>query len=143
MKEKLPVILVAVAIVGVLGWLALGSVGDNLVYYWSPDQLQAAGDKAVGANVRLGGLVKPGSVKVEGTTTTFQVVDTSGKITVPVRTDAIPPQMFREGIGVVVEGSLGDDGVFHSERLMVKHDENYTAPKSGADAEAAIKAAKE
>lgn len=143
MKEKLPVILVAVAIVGVLGWLALGSVGDNLVYYWSPDQLQAAGDKAVGANVRLGGLVKPGSVKVVGTTTTFQVVDTSGKITVPVRTDAIPPQMFREGIGVVVEGSLGDDGVFHSERLMVKHDENYTAPKSGADAEAAIKAAKE
>lgn len=143
MKQKLPIILVIVAVVGVLGWLALGSVGDNLVYYWSADQLQAAGQKAVGANVRLGGLVKPGSVKTEGTVTTFLVVDATGAVTVPVRTEAIPPQMFREGIGVVVEGSLGDDGVFHSERLMVKHDENYKAPTSGADAEAAIKAVKE
>ena len=143
MKDKLPAILVGLAVVGVLGWLALGSVGDNLVYYWSPDQLEAAGTKAVGANVRLGGLVKPGSIKVDGTVTTFEVLDGSGTIAVPVRTEAIPPQMFREGIGVVVEGTLGDDGVFKSERLMVKHDENYKAPTSGADAEAAIKAAKE
>lgn len=126
MKKKLPAILVVLAVVGVLGWLAMGSVGDNLVYYWTPTELHAAGAKANEATVRLGGLVKPGSVVSEGAATLFLVTD--GKEEVKVRTEAIPPQMFRECIGVVVEGNLGSDDVFVSKRLMVKHDENYKAP---------------
>ncbi|GDX81112.1 cytochrome c-type biogenesis protein CcmE [Deltaproteobacteria bacterium] len=143
MKKKLPAILVVVAVVLVLGFLGLGSVGDNLVYYWSPAELQAAGPKALGADVRLGGLVEAGSVRSEGMSTVFRVQDAEKKASVLVRTEAIPPQMFREGIGVVVEGSLGADGVFASKRLLVKHDEIYTPPKAGEDVTKMIKAAKE
>ena len=126
MKKQLPAVLVVLTVVGVLGWLAMGSVGDNLVYYWTPTELHAAGQKGAEASVRLGGLVKPGSIEHQGTVTLFLVTD--GKDEVKVRTEAIPPAMFRECIGVVVEGSLGADGVFGSKRLMVKHDANYKPP---------------
>jgi cytochrome c-type biogenesis protein CcmE len=126
---KLPAILVGASVVGVLGFLAFGSMGDNLVYYRSPTELRASAAGETGATVRLGGLVKAGSVRVEGTNTVFSVED--GGATVEVRTASIPPQMFREGIGVVVEGHLGPDGVFESKRLLVKHDENYKAPTDG------------
>lgn len=128
-SAKLPAILVGASVVGVLGFLAFGSMGDNLVYYWSPSELRASAGGGSGGTVRLGGLVKAGSVRVEGTSTVFTVEDHGA--TVEVRTAAIPPQMFREGIGVVVEGSLGPDGVFESKRLLVKHDENYKAPSDG------------
>jgi cytochrome c-type biogenesis protein CcmE len=129
-KNKLAAGLVILAILGVLGYLAFGSVSENLVYYWTPTELAAAGDKARAATVRLGGMVETGSIASTGTTTTFRVTD--GEAQVTVRTEQIPPQMFREGIGVVVEGSMGPEGVFVSKRLMVKHDENYRAPTDPA-----------
>ena len=141
MKSRLPAVLAGVAVVGVLGFLAFGSIGNNLVYYWSPTELVAAGAKAQGATVRLGGMVEKGSVHPEGTATLFRVKDDVQ--TVQVRSEAIPPAMFREGIGVVVEGSVGPDGVFLSKKLMVKHDENYVAPTDGKATEAMIKGAKE
>lgn len=129
MKNKLAAGLVILAVLGVLGYLAFGSIGQNLVYYWTPAELVAAGAKADNAIVRLGGMVEAGTIVQEGGGTRFSVTD--GKASVPVRTEAIPPQMFREGIGVVVEGTMGGDGVFVSKRLMVKHDENYRAPTDG------------
>ena len=141
MKSRLPVVLIGVAVVGVLGFLAFGSIGNNLVYYWSPTDLVSAGAKAQGATVRLGGLVEAGSVHAEGTATLFRVKDSAQ--TVQVRSEAIPPAMFREGIGVVVEGSVGPDAVFISRKLMVKHDENYVAPTDGKASEAMIRGAQE
>ena len=112
-----------------LTWLALGGVGENLVYYWSPTELVAAGDKAKGATIRLGGLVEAGSLQPDGTTLHFKVTD--GKTEVPVTTSAVPPQMFREGIGVVVEGTVDQAGNFQSRRMMIKHDNEYRAPENG------------
>ena len=143
MKKSLPAVLAILAVLGALGWLAMGSVGDNLVYYWSPAELKAAGPKALGADVRLGGLVEPGSVRSEGAGTLFSVVDAERTASVPVRTQESPPQMFREGIGVVVEGVLGPDGVFDSKRLLVKHDEVYTPPKPGDDPQQVYQTVKE
>ncbi len=122
---------VGVVITAALAFLAWGGVGQNLVYYWSPTEMQAAGTKAVGATIRLGGLVAPGTISrsPDGKTLTFLVTD--GTNTVNVATTAIPPQMFREGIGVVVEGTANPDGSFASKRLMVKHDEQYQAPTAG------------
>jgi len=115
----------------VLSILAFSSIGQSLVYYWSPTELLAAGDKAVGASIRLGGLVAPGSVVrgADGLTLDFAVTD--GQNTVSVRAQAVPPAMFREGIGVVVEGTLDADGQFETQRLMVKHDNEYQAPAEG------------
>jgi cytochrome c-type biogenesis protein CcmE len=115
--------------------IAIGGIGENLVYYWGPSELRQAGRKAVGATIRLGGLVREGSIRGgSGSQLEFEVTD--GKEVVPVRATSIPPQMFREGIGVVVEGTMSRDGVFVSDRLMVSHGNEYRAPKAGEKVDA-------
>lgn len=114
------------------GLITIGGIGQNLVYYWGPTELHAAGDKAVGATIRLGGQVAPGSVHYqEGSTLEFDVSD--GRSTVKVRSTGVPPQMFREGIGVVVEGTMTAAGRFECERLMVSHGNEYRAPGAGEE----------
>lgn len=132
-RRRLFILAAVLVAVATLGYLASGGIGENLVYYWSPSELQAAGDEAVGASIRLGGLVAPGSVEraEDGLTLQFSVSD--GESEVPVYASAVPPAMFREGIGVVVEGTMRDDGIFETRRLMVKHDNEYQAPDEGQD----------
>jgi cytochrome c-type biogenesis protein CcmE len=109
--------------------IAYGGIGENLVYYWGPSELRAAGSKAVGATIRLGGQVAEGSVRHgDGASSLeFDVVDLQGT-RVHVRSRGVPPQMFREGIGVVVEGTMTRAGHFECHRLMVSHDNEYRAP---------------
>jgi len=110
--------------------IALGGLGRNIVYYWGPSELRAAGNKAVGASIRLGGQVAKGSVSApDATTVEFDVTD--GKERVRVRAHGMPPQMFREGIGVVVEGTYTSAGYFEGTRLMVSHGNEYRAPGEG------------
>ncbi len=123
--------------IGALAFIAFGNIGENLVYYWTPGELLAAGPKAYGPTIRLGGLVARGSLAPGQTKppVTFKVADSpvDGAATVTVTTDEIPPQMFREGIGVVVEGTYDKSGIFKGSRLMVKHDNQYRVPDGGAD----------
>ena len=110
--------------------ITTSGIGNNLVYYWGPAELHAAGQKAVGASIRLGGQVAKDSVVYnQGSQLEFDVVD--GKASVHVKSAGVPPQMFREGIGVVVEGTMTRSGDFHCNRLMVKHDNQYQSPKDG------------
>lgn len=118
---------------GALAFIAFGNIGQNLVYYWDPTQLRQHADQAVGATVRLGGLVKPGSLNWNKKDAVIDFVVTDGKNEVPVHATGAPPQMFREGIGVVVEGTMTSAGVFESNRLMVKHSNEYRVPKPGED----------
>ena len=108
--------------------IALGGIGENLVYYWGPKELRAAGDKAIGATIRLGGQVAIGSVKPgDGVSNLeFDVTDGTGIVHVVAR--GVPPQLFRDRIGVVVEGTMARDGAFEGRRLMVSHDNRYRAP---------------
>jgi cytochrome c-type biogenesis protein CcmE len=123
-------ILVLVAVVlAVVAYLAFSSVGNALVYYLTPSELLDRGDAAVGETVRLGGLVKEGSVEGPATDLTFVVTDGEAQIT--VHSTVAPTRSFREGTGAVVEGSLGADGVFEATQVIVKHDENYQAPEPG------------
>jgi len=121
--------------------IAGSGIGKNLVYYWDPTQLRAAGQKAEGATIRLGGLVREGSVvhAAKGTDLEFDVTD--GKNSVHVKSSGVPPQMFREGIGVVVEGTMSPAGTFECNRLMVSHNNEYRAPGQGEsyDSEQLIK----
>jgi len=118
---------------GALAYLALSNVGENLVYYWSPSELKAEGERGVGAMVRLGGMVERGSIERGGDGLTLRFAVTDGRESVPVYAKAVPPAMFREGIGVVLEGRMGEDGTFASNRLMVKHDNQYKAPIEGGE----------
>src|SRR5438874_2065453 len=111
--------------------IAWGGIDKNLVYYWTPTDLHAAGDKAYGATIRLGGMVAPGSVKRNAgiTALEFDVKDAAGMV--HVKSTGVPPQMFRENIGVVVEGTMDRGGYFKCNRLMVSHNNEYKAPKAG------------
>ena len=118
-----------------LGFIAFGNIGENLVYYWDVGQLREAGDKAVGATIRLGGVVKEGTVDWRPDENHLEFVVTDGSQEVEVACSGAPPQMFREGIGVVVEGTMTPAGTFTSDRLMVKHSNEYKAPEEGMTAE--------
>lgn len=120
---------------GALGFLAYGGIGDNLVYYWEPTQVHEAGDDAVGAQIRLGGMVKAGTLQWDEAKQEVRLTVTDGKYDVPVQASGAPPQMLREGIGVVVEGTMTKAGVFETDKLMVKHSNEYRAPKDGVATE--------
>jgi cytochrome c-type biogenesis protein CcmE len=126
-------VLVAVAIVAAaLAWLAFSGIGSALVYYKTPTELQALGEKGIGASLRLGGVVEPGTLSCADGAVTFTLSD--GHAQVPVRSAAGAPALLcpREGIGVVVEGKLSTIGVFEPSQVIIKHDENYVAPSGGA-----------
>ena len=120
-----------------LAFVAFGNIGENLVYYWSPAEMLAQGEKAYGPTIRLGGVVKPGSIQwnAEHTSLHFHVATDHkpDSVSVMVRSTEVPPQMFREGIGVVVEGTFDKSQVFASNRLMVNHSNEYRAPKEGEE----------
>ena len=120
---------IAIAL-GAFAMIAYSGISKNLVYYWTPSDLKANGDKAYGANIRLGGMVVPGSIrKLGGSAVEFDVKDATD--VVRVKTSTVPPQMFRENIGVVVEGTMMRGGYFQSSRLMVSHNNEYKAPEKG------------
>lgn len=128
MKRRLAA-LVAVAISGAALWnIAQGDLEESLVYYWTPTELIAAA-QAREATVRLGGMVKPGSLEWDRDAQRAEFTITDGKEEIFVSCEGNPPQMFQEGIGAVVEGMLGEDDVFRTDRVMVKHSNEYSAPE--------------
>lgn len=125
--------------------ITAGGIGQNLVYYWGPSELRAAGTKAVGATIRLGGQVAKGSIVQQQGVSALEFDVTDGKASVHVKSAGVPPQMFREEIGVVVEGTFTKAGHFESRRLMVSHGNEYRAPddpKAGVNVERLMKSTK-
>ena len=107
-----------------------------MVYYLSASELlDPQGPAATGATVRLGGMVRPGDEDGWREQLPLRFYVTDGQSTVKVSSTGAAPQMFREGIGVVVEGYL-DDGVFHTDRVMVKHNNEYRVPDGHEDMQA-------
>ena len=111
----------AIVIVAVFAWLLFGGLQKNVVFFLTPQELLAKGTDGVDVPVRLGGQVKPSSVKWNAQTLDLRFIVTDGVREVPVHSTGAPPQMFRDGMGVVVEGRFGSDGVFNATGLMVKN----------------------
>lgn len=132
-RRKAALMVAAVVVLGAFGYLLFGGLGSNVVYFLTPGELLARGDKAYDVPVRLGGQVAPGSVQwdAKALDLRFKVVDSTGGRAVLVHSKGAPPQMFRDGMGVVVEGEYGRDGVFNSKNLMIRHSEEYRAPEPG------------
>ncbi len=118
-----------VAALAIAAGLVLSAFQKNLVFFFTPSQV-AANEAPQGRTFRIGGLVAPGSVKrqADGVTVQFIVTDTAKNI--PVVFKGILPDLFREGKGVVTQGRLGPDGVFHASEVLAKHDENYMPPEA-------------
>ena len=129
-SRKYTVIAILVAAVAFIA-IASGGISKNLVYYWTPSDLYANGDKAYGATIRLGGMVAPGSIRGRAGTSGIEFDVKDAARAVHVTSNGVPPQMFRENIGVVVEGTMTRNGTFQCHRLMVSHSNEYRAPKKG------------
>ncbi|HEX6939572.1 MAG TPA: cytochrome c maturation protein CcmE [Longimicrobiales bacterium] len=120
-----------VVILGGFAYLLYGGIGDNLVYFLTPTELVEKGEAAYDTPVRLGGQVAPGSVVWDAEALDLRFKITDGAQTLDVHSTGAPPQMFRDGIGVVVEGRYTRAGVFESTNLMVKHSNEYRPPPEG------------
>jgi cytochrome c-type biogenesis protein CcmE len=115
------------AVLGVAVGLVLFALRDSIVFFYTPSEV-AEKHLDAGQRFRLGGLVEDGSVKRnEGTTVNFVITDK--RSTLPVTYTGMLPDLFREGQGVVAEGMLTNDGVFHADSVLAKHDENYMPPE--------------
>jgi len=117
------------AALGVATALVLNAFQSNLVFFFTPTQI-ADNQAPHGRSFRVGGLVEAGSVvhDKDALTVRFRVTDTAQ--TMPVVYTGILPDLFREGKGVVAQGKLGTDGVFHATEVLAKHDENYMPPEA-------------
>jgi cytochrome c-type biogenesis protein CcmE len=117
-------------VLGLAVGLVLYAMSDSIVFFYSPSDLTAM-HESPGKRFRLGGLVETGSV-VRDAGTTVRFVVTDGAKALPVTYTGVLPDLFREGQGVVAEGTLGSDGVFHADNVLAKHDEKYMPPEVAA-----------
>lgn len=123
-------ILALLAVVALIGaaLLAMSALKDEAAYFYTP--ADAKKDHVeIGRAVRLGGMVRKGSIERQADGVTIDFVVTDGVETVPVRFTGIVPDLFKEDSGVVAEGSFQADGRFLATNILAKHDERYMPPQ--------------
>ena len=120
-SKRLFIISGVASLLVIAAMLVLGALRDNIVFFYTPSEIIQS-DRQNGRQLRLGGLVKDGSVEIEGMQSVFIVTDGSADITVWYN-NALP-SLFREGQGVVAEGQI-ENGIFMAQNVLAKHDENY------------------
>ena len=127
--KRLALILVGLAAIGVAVALVLNAFQSNLVFFYTPTEI-ADGKAPTGRAFRIGGLVQPGSLQRtgDGTRVMFEVTDNAK--TIQVAYTGILPDLFKEGKGVVAQGTIQPDGSFQANEVLAKHDENYMPPEA-------------
>lgn len=127
-KQRLMIIVGVLAVLGLAVGLLLFALQQNINYFFTPQQI-AAGEAPVGANMRVGGLVVPGSVIRNNETldVTFDLTDGQGRFSVHYH--GILPDLFREGQGIVANGVLVAADRFEADEVLAKHDEEYMPPE--------------
>jgi cytochrome c-type biogenesis protein CcmE len=128
-KKRLTLIIAAMAVLGTALGLVLYALRDNIVFFYGPSEVVAK-NLPPGTRIRIGGLVKKGSLARDGQTVHFDVTD--GRHDIAVTYDGALPDLFREGQGVVAEGVVSTGGLDASE-VLAKHDERYM-PREVVDA---------
>ena len=139
--KRIAAIVGGLALLGIAAGLVLYAFQSNLVFFFTPTQI-AAGEAPRDRAFRVGGLVQTGSVKREPQALKVQFVVTDTAHSIPVAYSGSLPDLFREGKGVVAQGRIGADGVFHASEVLAKHDENYMPPEAAHALEQAQKAGK-
>ncbi len=129
-RRRLYMVLAGMVLLSGAVALVLAALDENLSYFYDPSNISEA---PPGRSIRLGGLVEEGSVErqADGLTVTFRVTDMANSIAVTYK--GLLPDLFREGQGVITQGTLGPDRVFVAREVLAKHDETYM-PREVADA---------
>ncbi len=123
--QRLALLLIALAALIGATLLAIYALRDQASYFYVPAEI-AADPPAPGQAIRLGGMVENGSIAMQADGVTVEFVVHDGQARVPVTFNGIRPALFVEGSGVVADGRMDADGTFVADRLLAKHDENYT-----------------
>ena len=110
-----------------LAILILKTLEDNVMYFYSPSEIVENKEIELSTNIRIGGMVKNGSIKTIKNEIKFTVTDFKNEIIVSYQGSV--PALFAEGKGVVAEGKLKDRKFFLAKRVLAKHDENYMPPE--------------
>ncbi len=128
-NQRLTLLVLAVAAVLGAVLLAMSALKDQAAYFYAPGDVARKGPP-VGRAVRIGGMVKAGSIEraEDGVTIHFVVKDETPHI-IPVRFKGIVPDLFKENSGVVAEGRFDHAGLFVADNILAKHDENYMPPQ--------------
>jgi len=108
-------------------FFTLKSLQDNVVYFFSPTEIHNKSEISFNKKIRIGGLVKMGSINKEGNMINFIITDLKNEIAVSY--SGLLPNLFSEGKGVVAEGKLNDKKYFIANKILAKHDENYMPPE--------------
>ena len=126
-KIRLSILLTLSAISIFLIFLVFKVLEDNVLYFYSPSEIKNTNDIDLNKKIRVGGMVKKGSIQSNETEIKFVVTDLSNEIIVSY--SGTVPALFAEGKGVVAEGRLRDKKFFIAKRILAKHDENYMPPE--------------
>jgi cytochrome c-type biogenesis protein CcmE len=130
-RRRLLFIALGLIAVSVATALVLNALNSNMMFFYSPSQVQA-GEAPRQAAFRLGGLVESGSLKRGDDGLDMSFIVTDGAHSIPVTYRGLLPDLFREGKGVVVSGRLREGGGFAASEVLAKHDENYMPPEAAA-----------
>ena len=123
-----------VIILAALAYIIYGGMQQALVYFKMPSELRAEESALKGKFVRMGGMVVKGSMEKDLQNLTYKFQITDGGASFPVYFKGVPPDLFVEGKGAVVEGRVESDGVFHATTIMAKHAEDYSPHADGKTA---------
>ncbi len=123
--KRIGLIISILIVAGGLLYLAMGRFGENLVYFFTPSEVIAFTPDHYGKKVRVGGMVVKGSLQVIPNSLKMTFTLTDGLATIPVKFAGVPPDLFKEGQGAVVEGYWDSDHQFISNMILAKHSEDY------------------
>jgi len=111
----------------VIIFLILKSLEENVVYFFSPSEIYDKPSISLNEEIRVGGLVKVGSIIKDQNSIKFIITDLKKEIIVSY--SGLVPNLFSEGKGVIAEGKLKDKKYFVADKILAKHDENYMPPE--------------
>jgi cytochrome c-type biogenesis protein CcmE len=126
MQKRKRFLIGGLIIVGALAYITYGGMQEAMVYFKMPSELKAEESGAQDKFLRMGGMVVKGSLQADVKNLTYRFDLTDGTASIPVFFKGIPPDLFTEGKGAVVEGRMGSDGIFQATTIMAKHAEEYS-----------------
>ena len=126
-KNRLSILVALLLISTSAIFLILKVLDDNVLYFYSPSDIKNSNDISFKKKIRIGGMVKNGSIQSNKSEIKFVVTDLNNEIIVSY--SGTVPALFAEGKGVVAEGKLKDKKFFIAKRILAKHDENYMPPE--------------
>ena len=126
-KSRIFILILSFVSLAVIIFFVLRSLEENVIYFFSPTEIYNKSDISFNKKIRVGGLVKEGSISKSGTIINFIITDLKNEIIVSYSGSV--PNLFSEGKGVVAEGKLKDKKYFVADKILAKHDESYMPPE--------------